>query len=153
MNEEPYEYGKRNGRLTYNFCVDVFAQGYDHLSQVIRIAFTDRLVGEKSATHYLIDQRYGVVFFSVQPWETLDDAWSPDGLKVSGATKFSEPIGSREASDFAWNWLQEVEYPSTEEHDGEAMKGWRVYNQEEGIVGNCRQAVVAVQPFWVYLGK
>lgn len=150
-----YEYGNKNGRLAKNFCLDVFAHGYENLSRILSIAFCDisRHPSPKPATHFLVDEEYGLVFFQAKSLENLRDGWGNDELKTSAAKELVPPLDVSQITDFAWNWLQETEYPSSSENEGGAIKGWRVYNEESGIVGGCWQSVVAVKPFWIYIGK
>lgn len=155
MNEKIYEYGNRNGRLGYNFCVDVFAHGYENLSRILSIAFCSRFDFEppKTATHYLVDKDYGLVFFHARSENGIVENWVSYGLKVFNVKEFTPPLDVSQITDFAWKWLKETEYPSPSENDGIEYKGWRVYNEEAGIVGSHNQTVVAVKPFWIYIGK
>ena len=156
MSEKIYEYGNKNGRLGANFCLDVFAHGYENLSRILSIAFCDNVshaLSSKSATHFGVDEKYGLVFFQVKSWESLSDGWGNDGLKTSAAKELVPSLDVSQITDIAWKWLQETEYPSSSENEGGAITGWRVYNEESGIVGGCWQTVVAVKPFWIYVSK
>lgn len=57
------------------------------------------------------------------------------------------------ASAWIMNWLKEAEYPKPYDHDGDNLKGWRIYNDSWGHVDNRWEAVVAIAPVWALYGK
>jgi hypothetical protein len=71
---------------------------------------------------------------------------------AKAAEQFSEPLNLKKAVAFVWDWLLRVEYPE-DEHDGASKKGWRVFNEQFGIVGDCWEAFIAIRPMWIYIPK
>jgi len=152
---EVFEFGYRNGRQLSHFLVDVTSAGYDHLLNVMQVAFTniagDRYYAHAMATHVLIEGSRQLTFF--QAIGDLRRHWGPDSDdRFDQITAFPAPIGVKQGADKVWDWLAHAEY-GRDEHDGAAYKGWRVFNQQFGIVDNHWDAFIAVRPMWIYLPK
>ena len=151
---EVFEYGYRNGRQLSHFLVDVTSTGYDHLLSVMQVAFSD-IVGAKygktypKATHVLIEGSHRLTFF--QAIGELRRQPISDG-RFDQVIVLPEPIGAKQGADMVWDWLAHAEY-GRDEHDGEAYKGWRVFNQQFGIVDGHWDAFIAVRPMFIYIPK
>jgi hypothetical protein len=76
------------------------------------------------ASHYAFTDRHGLVFFAADP-----------GSSCPGAVGLPSELSPSRLAEFARRWLAE----------GEAS-GWRVYNEEMGLVGDMKGSVLAVQP-------
>ena len=51
-------------------------------------------------------------------------------------------------------WLMEqVDYPTAPDHDGDNHKGFRFYNEDWGHVDGEWQAFAAIEPVWAMYGK
>jgi hypothetical protein len=50
-------------------------------------------------------------------------------------------------------WLAEQDYGPEPDHDGSNGKGWRLYNESWGHIGNEWEAFVAILPAWAMYGK
>jgi hypothetical protein len=144
-SNEVFEYGYRNGRQLSHFLVDVTGHGRDNLARALAIAFTTTVDSSrpKRATHFRIDGTRQLTLFASR---------LRSGDLVNTAEPFSNPFTYEEALAFVWDWLQKVEYPQ-DEHDGASIEGWRVFNQQFGIVDGCWEAFIAIQPMWIYIPK
>jgi hypothetical protein len=158
-SDEIFEHGYRNGRLLKRFLVDVTAAGYDHLLRVLTVAFSD-IVGHGytedtgSATHMLIDGSRQITFFFAHGELRPPSSFSTTAFDAlfDAIQAFPQPIRAQQAADLAWEWLQQLPYPE-DEHDGATYEGWRVFNQQFGMVGGHWNAFIAIRPMWIYLSK
>lgn len=50
-------------------------------------------------------------------------------------------------------WLKEAKYENEPDHDGCNERGWRVFNDAWGRVGDEHGAFVEIQPVWLMYGK
>lgn len=161
QNNEVFEYGYRNGRQLKHFLVDVTAAGYENLLRVLTVAFSANRGGTEEythhdgyATHMLLDGSRQLTFFFC-----YDNPRPPSALSSSAfdalfesITAFPQPIQAPQAAALTWEWLQRIQYP-TDEHDGATYKGWRVFNEQFGIVGGHWDAFIAIRPMWMYVPK
>lgn len=154
---DTFEYGYRSGRQIKNFLVDVTAAGYDHLHRALAIAFSDIVDGEGRQvigrpSHILADGAHQLTFFRAHGWPRPPSALTRTDFDASFASIAALPpaASADQAAALAWEWLQGLTYPP-DEHDGSSYRGWRVFNQQFGIVGGHWDAVVAVRPMWIYL--
>ena len=153
--DEVFEFGYRNGRQLSHFLVDVTSTGYDHLLSVMQVAFSgtvDVNYGDTrvKAAHVLIEGSHRLTFFRARG-ELRRAPPISDG-RFDQVTVFPAPIGAKQGADIVWDWLAHAEY-GRDEHDGAAYKGWRVFNQQYGIVDNHWDAFIAVRPMWINLPK
>src|SRR5262245_36621305 len=125
-SDDVFEFGYRHGRQVSHFLVDVTAYGRDNLSRVLAVAFSDIVSGEKLATHFRVDGTLQLTLFTRPSWSTRELAAEP----------FPASLAWQAAVEFVWEWLQRVEY-KPDEHDGASKPGWRVFNQQFGIVDGC----------------
>jgi hypothetical protein len=70
-----------------------------------------------------------------------------------GISKLPFVMNLAQASEFAWNWLEQAKMPPEPSTDGSTSRGWRVYNERYERIGECDYAFVAVQPTWIIHGK
>jgi hypothetical protein len=71
-----------------------------------------------------------------------------------GYSNLLYPMGLEQTALFAWNWLAVVSYPPEPDfHDGDNVKGWRVYNEDWTHVAGRWEAAFAVEPMWMMAGK
>jgi len=125
-----------------NFHFDLTAESDALLRDAMKIAFSKHT----RATHYMVWPEKGLVFFWTKP-DPKDQVGAPEPV----AFPFTmDPIG---AADFASRWLAETTYPKEPDHDGDNGKGWRLYNESWGHIGNYWSAMIAVQPVWAMYGK
>lgn len=139
---EVFEFGYRNGRQLSHFLVDITAYGRENLARALGIACSDIVVGEERATHFCFVGPRRLILFHRPP------KLSPL-LKIEA---FPAPLGRDQCLAFVWDWLERVQYP-WDEHDGHAAKGFRVFNEQFGIVGGCWEAFVAIEAMYVYIPK
>jgi hypothetical protein len=119
-----------------NFHIDITYEGDEALRNALEIAFR----GSK-AEAYAIIPKVGLVFFAYGYERCQGAAKLPFKLDVAGA------------ADFARRWLAEAEYGSEPDHDGSNGKGWRVYTEHWGRIGDWWGSLCAVQPAWAEYGK
>jgi hypothetical protein len=123
-----------------NFHIDITSEG--DLSDAMKIAFKGA-AGSK-AEAYLIHPDKGLIFFwSAHPNDHPDKRLVPLPFKLDAAG----------AADFAKRWLAEQDYGRQPDHDGHNGKGWRLYNESWGRVGDFTYSFVAVMPEWAMYGK
>lgn len=72
---------------------------------------------------------------------------------IEGVHEFPVDITVDLAVPLVSAWLEQVDYPREPGHDGSNSKGWRVYNEAWGHIGNDRSAFVAIEPAWLMHGK
>ena len=65
---------------------------------------------------------------------------------------FQAAAGETMAS-FAFNWLAQVDYGPEPDHDGSNARGYRVFNEAWGRLGDDDAAFLAVEPAWALIGK
>ncbi len=128
-----------------NFIINVVCEGKEMFWKAVEIAFKqNRPERPQTATHFLIDPKLGFVFL-----------WSDEGA----AQPFPYPLHWEQAADMAWEWLQRMdaktfnEYEAAPDFDGSTERGWRVYCDFWGHVGELRYAIAAVKPAWAWYGK
>jgi hypothetical protein len=148
-----------NGRQLLHFQVDVVSAGRDHLHGVLAIAFSDVAVfgiagsfaRRDHATHVLIEGKRQMTFFQSLGGDGLLNPWNAN-QRYETATAFPEPIRAAQATEMAWDWLQTANF-GDDESDGGSYHGWRVFNQDAGIVDGHWEAFVTIQPMWIYIPK
>lgn len=69
------------------------------------------------------------------------------------ANKLPYPMTPEALIDFAWNWLQTVDYGRQPDHDGDNGKGWHLYTEDWGHVDGDWAAFCAIEPAWAMYGK
>ena len=70
-----------------------------------------------------------------------------------GYTALLYPMTVDLAAAFLWGFLGTTAYPPEPNHDGENVKGWRVYNEDWTHVAGRWEASFAVEPVWMMAGK
>lgn len=158
--DESFEYGYRNGRRLSHFRVDVTSAGDENLLHALTIAFTD-VIGIRyvprliAATHLLIEGSRQLTFFRIRGElrrSLLSSVRFDEPALFNQITALQEPIGPQQAAPLVQGWLDQAEY-GDDENDGATYKGWRVFNQQFGIVDGYWDAFIAVRPMWIYLSK
>jgi len=122
-----------------NFHIDITSRVKAHFDEALRIAF-DNAAGHK-ASHYMITEKHGMILF-----------WHEE----NGAIQLPYEMTYEDAVPFVWGWLQKVDYDQYEEqldHDGDNDKGFRIFNENWGHVGDHHYAFVAIKPAWAWIGK
>ena len=142
-----------------NFRINVVCEGREALRLALQLVFNHKSTHwQFKAKYYVEHPVYGLVFLSNK--EGKDSQRLPVALNADTAT------------ELAWQWLAETEYPQEPPHDGSNNKGFRVYCDYWGHVGgsghtdedgerledvdtsDCyHQAIVAVKPTWTWYGK
>ena len=115
-----------------NFRIDITSEG--DLTPAMRIAFGKY----RKAKGYSISPEKGLIFY-----------WA----EHERAAMLPFELDAEAAADFARRWLAEQNYGTEPDHDGDNGKGWRLYNEAWGHIGNEWQAFVAVKPAWAMYGK
>lgn len=123
-----------------NFHIDITADGRTTLEMAMQIAFAHNAPGLK-AEGYCVSADKGLVLL----WSANDSA--------SGTVGFPFKMDQTGAADFVSRWLSEQSYGPEPDHDGDNGKGWRLYCEGWGHVGNLHYAICAVKPAWAMYGK
>lgn len=78
--------------------------------------------------------------------------WSDQNVHTP-INRFPAVMGADELEIVIRAWLNERNYGSQPDHDGDNDKGWRIYNEGWGHVNSEYQAFAAVEPVWLMYGK
>ncbi len=130
-----------------NLFVSVRASQKESLELAIQIAFNFH--NNKAAISYYIDKKFGIVF----------ERSIEEKSKRSISIPFK--MDAKKAADFAWNWLQDINYKDYEyqgmssHYDGEAdnKKGFEVYVEDWGHVNGASNAICGIRPAYIWIGK
>lgn len=68
-------------------------------------------------------------------------------------TAFPSPVAWGEARIIVRAWLDEADFGPEPDHDGDNEKGFTVYNEAWGHVGEHTGAICAIKPAWMMYGK
>lgn len=118
-----------------NYHFDMTCIGEAAFRQAMTLAF-----GSDKASGYLVKPDKGLIF-----------TWIPRA--EDGVVLFPFKMDGAGAADFALRWLNEVDYGKEPYHDGDNSRGWRLYNEAWGHVGDHHYAIIAVKPAWAMHGK
>jgi len=85
--------------------------------------------------------------------------WHYDGK--AGSSPFPVKLGAKAAAELVWEWLQSEQAEKIEltgwdidaDIDGSTTKGWRVYTEDWGNIGNNSYALAAITPAYMWHGK
>jgi hypothetical protein len=128
-----------------NFQVDVTYEGRAAFDKLLAIVMRHKAVA------YAVHPSLGMVLF----WH--NDPANPQIVRAGPATvpavPLPYPMDAAATSAFVWGWLETVPRGREPDHDGSNGKGWRVYNEAWGHVGDNHYAIIAVQPAWAMYGK
>lgn len=116
-----------------NFHIDLASEG--SLAPAMKIAFRNY-----KSIAYNVGSK-GLVFF----WYV--EITSPPLIELPFK------LDSDGAADFATRWLAEQDYGREPGHDGDNVKGWRLYTEGWGGVASWNGSIVAVKPAWACYGK
>lgn len=126
--------------------ISIQSEGKKSFDLAVKLFFIDEYDhGEptKTVTHYYEDPDKGLVLL-----------WAEDNSHNS--VKLPVPLKWQAAADLAWEWLinqSDDSYKDRFDHDGSNGKGFKVYNEAWGRIGNCHYALFAVVPVWAWYGK
>jgi hypothetical protein len=70
-----------------------------------------------------------------------------------GSIVLPYPHDFKQTVNFVTGWLRIADYGPQPDHDGVNQKGWRVFNQQWGLIAGHNFAILAVQPKWAMYGK
>jgi len=116
-----------------NFHFDMTSEGKEQLKTALSLFPHQKVVA------YRIDAEKGMILYWIQ---------STNALSLPFAMSLSQ------AADFVSGWLEEAApYGAEPDHDGDNGKGWRLYNESWGRIGDESSAFAAVQPVWAMYGK
>lgn len=116
-----------------NFRIDVTHDSEDALRHVLAIAFGPR----RKAVAYREDSEKGLVLY-----------W----IGSAGTVPLPFKMDAEAARMVVLGWLAEQDYGKEPDHDGSNRKGWRAYNEANGVGGDYA-AFLAVKPVWATYGK
>lgn len=140
-----------------NFSIDVIAEGQETLLKAIEIAFAHNAPGNRVESYHitkLVSDEYNGLPKSVDGRTAIILRWTKaEKLSEDGPLNLPFKLDAKGAADFAQRWLTEQDFGREPDHDGHNKKGWRVITGNWGFVGNDRQAVCAVLPWWAAYGK
>lgn len=150
--------------------MDVTAEGRASFDALMKVAFAHGAPGDK-AVSYAIHKTLGMVLFwtydpkgenRIRDTELIERKMSRIGaaIPVDAGNEYVNvlplpyPMDCQATTEFVWNWLQQgADYGKQPDHDGDNGKGYRIFNEAWGHVGNDWRAIIAVQPAWAMYGK
>ena len=127
----------------------IVGRSFEKLEIAVKIAFFG-----KSATHYRIDEKFGLIFY----WHEED---SNDKTKLQ---LLPYKLTDENAFQFILEWYKSViNNKEFEKFAGKADNdvfddvmheyGWRIYQEFWGKVGDDTYSFCAFKPHWLWLGK
>lgn len=130
----------RDERMTNNSKPEFVAVGRGKalLSDLLDVAFC--VTSNSYAVGWKVTDKGFVLF-----WHDESDGNNPH--------PFPTRMAACDLTDTVWAWLNEAEYPETPKHDGSNTKGFRVYTETWGRIGDDRYSFLAIQPCWIEHGK
>jgi len=128
-----------------NKVFNVNGESKEKLIKTMELAF-----GRETAKSWFFDKEKGLIFY-----------WLLSGRENKSSTDFPSPLDAIRAADTAWDWLQGKEagsmscdgWDANADHDGDNGKGFRVYCEDWGHVGDNVYAIIAVRPAYMWYGK
>jgi hypothetical protein len=129
-----------------NFFLDIISDSY--LKEALTIGFKG--APGKKATHFRLDPPSGEGA-ARRTRTRLVLGWHE--FKGSQALPFPLQIEDDSAYNFIKAWLEDQNYGSQPDHDGDNGRGWRVYNESWGHVDHDPYAFLAIEPAWAMYGK
>ncbi len=131
-----------------NRVFNINGQGKEMLSLVMQLAFHQ--AGRREALGWMDNREKGLIFYGHQPsnpgqWERL-----PVPFDCAACTELAWAYLS---SELAWKAIQLEGWDRNLEHDGSNDRGWRVYCEDWGKVGESDDAIIAVTPAYLWYGK
>jgi hypothetical protein len=135
----------------------VVMEGREAFELAMRLAFLPHKYPKRSAaTHYKIEKKPafgGTNNLPTMLFETQHPRLIFYWIEDKTALELPFPMDVDDAINFAWGWLQKQDYGEEPDHDGSDGKGFAVYNEAWGHVGNSHAAICAVSPQWSWYGK
>ncbi len=122
-----------------NFQIMVIRESKKQFELAMRLAFdrgTKDYDSDETATGYSVSEEYGLILYKY------------DSEK---ATPLPYPLKVEEAIEFVWGWLKQAEYPP--ENGPSPHKGFKVYNEQWGMIGSDHSTFIAIKPYWTWYGK
>ena len=151
-----------------NFHIDVVCQGKAELKMAIELAIKGNRSLKGVKAFLVEDAPLNRIIQKTSNAEHLEDApvwrrgvpekhqrmvlfwWERDTDK---ATVLPFAMDHEMATEFAWKWLETLDFGDEPGHDGSNGRGWRVYTTDWGHVDNYRGAICAIEPAWAMYGK
>lgn len=126
-----------------NRIFNVNGNAQELLSDALQLAFL-QAGHDFKAKAFKVDKKKGLILL-----------WSDEG------TKFPVPLDAHAVLPIVTAWLEGDEAKTIEcegwdadaDHDGNNERGWRVYVEDWGHVGDCSYAICAVKPAYMWFGK
>lgn len=132
-----------------NHHFQVRGESKEELKKTLDLFFT---IQEHKAIGYCESPKYGLILY----WAEKD-----------GITKFLTPPSVDTLTNIVWEWLQNLDWSNIKkQYDAIPMntkydeasdvwnnKGWAVFSESWGHANNQWQALCAISPSWLWLGK
>lgn len=128
-----------------NFELKVVSEGKDTLLLAMRLAFIEY----EKASHWRVDDEKGMILY----WSVSDSPFTgKEQIKP-----FITPLNAEQITEQVWLWLEGADiekYDGPEpDHDGSNGRGFCLYTEEWGKIGDEDYAFVAIKPTWAMYGK
>ncbi len=166
-----------------NFKIDIAAEGDESLAKALSLAFAHNAPGGKATHYSAVKIGESTTFYARQPRAKEDanvlprEGGSDVPLCVHSSREVKEmerghltlmllwtdskdaiplpfEMDLDETIEFVRGWLKKKGDAGPEpDHDGDNGKGWRVFTDEWGHVGECSYAICGIQATWAMYGK
>jgi hypothetical protein len=123
--------------------------GFPMLESTLKLAFLQQGSPENPSTSkgWVFHKDYGLILL-----------WFAQDPKTN---KFPVPLNAVEVAPIVFNWLSSEAAKKMEctgwdknaDHDGENIRGWRVYVEDWGHIGDERSVICAIRPSYNWIGK
>lgn len=140
-----------------NYRFDVTAWDGHHDFDMLRLCLKLAFANHSKATHWshvpgeLAKVEHGRQFAMWSRPPRLILHWYGEDNK--NLTPFLSPVDFEAATVSVRAWLKAQDYANEPDHDGDNSKGWRIFNEAWGYVGDHRGAICAVETAWLMHGK
>lgn len=119
------------------------------LAHALALAFYNAPSGE--ATHYKVETIEGV---EVRDVPRLILGWGDRPINGGFMLPYRLRMDNNSAVEFVNHWLEAATYPVEDQlFDGSTEKGWRIYNENNGRIGQYTYSFCAIEPILLYYVK
>lgn len=122
-----------------NFHFDITSEGEAALRHALSVALTGKW-GVTKVVGWQEDPKKGLILFK---YASTKSAMVP----------FLIELGIDELVPLIKTWLENQDYGPEPDHDGSNGKGFRIYNEDWGRIGDDWSTICAIKPNWAWYGK
>lgn len=137
-----------------NFTIDITAEGWLTLLEVLTIAFRHNAPGGKASHWMEVEASAKAEWLNATGVrKALVLLWHEEQRSGVELQRFPVPLDAKGAAEMAWRWLEEADRGSEPDHDGDNGKGFRIYCGHWGRFEGLTYSIVGIVPAWAEYGK